>query len=139
MAEQLIHLDDTLLLGVAELDRDHQKLVEVTNFLLGALLDPRASPMSRDRALHDLYTFSEHHFRREERLMSAHNYPGTVEHRAVHRQLLTRFRELDQQFADGQTPSEAMGRFIRNWLVEHIQRNDMNFVGFLRKQGILDA
>lgn len=87
-----MHLEwrSMLEVGVAEMDDDHRRLIELLNRAQDASADDdqRASLS----VLHELQDFVAWHFAREELLMARLRYGGSGAHRNEHGQLLEGMR-----------------------------------------------
>jgi hemerythrin len=118
--------DSTLVMGVPELDAQHEQLFRQLDALLQAIR--RGS--SRDevgRTLDFLGQYAQTHFAAEEELMRASSYPGYAEHKAQHDGFA---RELaafdDERRREGPSPSLVLrvNSRVTAWLRDHIYRVD---------------
>lgn len=69
--------------GFASIDQQHQNLLQLLNHLSQAISD-RAETDMLQLILNELELETLNHFRDEEKLMGASNYPGYLCHRAAH-------------------------------------------------------
>ncbi len=121
----LIEWTDSLLVGHQRIDADHKALVAMINRLHDAV------GAGTDRAtiseiIHFLAEQAYRHFKFEEWLMSASEFPETRHHLACHRRLTD---ELDVMFyamemAPDEALLEAVG-FFEGWFVNHVVRDDI--------------
>ena len=121
--------DESLSVGVDEIDEDHLRLVKLYNLLNHAVME-KASPDYVDALLEELICCTIWHFRHEERLMLNYQYDAFEDHKAEHHDLIHSVRELQKKFRQGSKllTSEDI-EYLSNWLTEHIVRNDMR-MGF---------
>lgn len=126
---ETIIIDDTLTVGVDEIDDDHGKLVELFN-ILGRSVAAGDSADYIDAVLEELISCTEWHFRHEERLMLLHKYKAFDEHKTEHHDLIDSVRALQQKFYDQnkQLTNEDI-EFLSDWLTGHILGHDMK-LGF---------
>lgn len=111
--------DDSLETGLAELDEDHRKLMELINRLADGVTNHRG--MAFIMAVFD--EFIEHaqrHFAMEERLMAHHDYPKAKHHAAHHAALLEELTDSIEAITPDSAPSVALLDFLEAWLKHHI-------------------
>jgi hemerythrin len=115
---------DDLAVGNSFIDGDHQKLIDMVN-RLHALMSEGKGKDVLDKVLHNLITYTQEHFRREEDLMRKMRYPGFEDHKAEHEKLLLQVLELQKKFQSGAaTLSIQVLHFLRDWLINHIGKSD---------------
>ena len=73
-----------LELGVAEIDRQHQWLVQLTNDLHDELSQAQPRREAIGEVLEGLVDYTHNHFIVEEVLFQQHGYPDTPAHKAEH-------------------------------------------------------
>lgn len=117
----LMGWDQSYSVGSAMLDSDHRILLN----LLNQLHDATDTGQSRDvvtSVLSVLAEYTEHHFRREELVMTQIGFPGRDEHERTHRALEATVRDIHRRWQDGER--QALGEdtleFLKKWLTEHI-------------------
>lgn len=116
------------------IDGEHQELFKRINAFHDRWLD-RRDPQAIAMLLNQLIAYAETHFQHEEAIMRDAGYPRLAEHQAVHETMVeTIFRlRLTLEQNNGRIEMETM-KFVRNWLIEHIVRNDYLFRDFLARQ-----
>jgi hemerythrin len=120
----LIAWNKQLELGVAEVDTQHKRLVEMVNRLHDAMAQGHGADIM-GRLLDDLIAYTVSHFATEERLMKAGGYPGAPAHLREHDNLKKAVSELQREFKAGKKmlTLEVM-KFLRDWLTHHILESD---------------
>ncbi len=125
----MINLSD-FKLGVTVVDHEHEQLLGLIN-----QLNDGTSPVAP--LIEAFSAYADLHFRLEEVLMEAHQYPGKAAHLAAHDAYRRRFEGLA---ADALTGSRAlvktMQTFLAHWWVEHISGVDRQLARFLRVQSM---
>lgn len=120
--------------GVAQIDAEHRGLFDLVN----EFHDARArGDAARETAkvLNRLVAYAEEHFQHEEKLMSDSGYPRLEAHRALHSDLVSSVFAINERLeADAGRASTEILPFLRNWLVEHIVKNDVDIGEFLRRK-----
>jgi hemerythrin-like metal-binding protein len=112
---------EQLGVGVPEIDRQHQKLLELFNALEDALGRGDAARMVRP-LLAELVSYSKYHFSTEQNLMRLHRCPGTDEHVAAHDEFTAKIHRLEQvlEAEGGEAAALEISRFLRGWIVKHV-------------------
>lgn len=133
--------NEALVLGIPEIDADHQRFASLVNDLNLAIMR-RASKDEVRKKLDLLYLDARAHFQHEERLFAQHAYPEHEGHARLHRQIEA---AIMQQFAVFKTTDfgkEWMesGLRIKGLLVNHLLQEDMKYREFMQfKMGIKAA
>lgn len=123
---------DDLAVGNAFIDNDHQKLIEMVN-RLHALMQEGKGKDVLGKVMHNLVTYTKEHFRREEDLMRNIRYAGFAAHRDEHEKLLQQVLELHGKFESGTaTLSIQVLHMLRDWLINHIGKSDMELANATR-------
>ncbi len=115
--------EDALLVGVDPLDTDHKRLVYLVNAINQQNLDePRL-----DFLLMELLNDIQQHFSREEAVMEACEYPDLDHHRALHRDILQRVQDLEQQWREQRDLAllANLRALLREFWVDHILEEDV--------------
>ncbi len=113
--------------GVAQFDTEHHKIVELIDSMFAAIRDKSGKEIT-EKACNDVVAYTGYHFDNEEKAMQAVEYPELAEHRAEHSRLKAealRFQEMiNTNFPEG---TSEFYRFLRDWLVKHIQDCDKKY------------
>jgi hemerythrin len=121
--------------GVVQFDREHHKLVELIDIMYHAVRDKEGKETTQ-RACTELIAYTIYHFENEELAMSAANYPELEAHQEEHKRLKTEVEVLAQRL-DTSFPEAAseLYRFLRQWLINHIQDCDKRYGSYLKESG----
>jgi hemerythrin-like metal-binding protein len=126
---------DDLLIGILEIDKQHQVLFEVLG-RLEAAVDADEIWSAVHFALVELADFVSVHFTVEEALMRLHDYAELESHIAEHRRFsadLVRLKTLSIRT----DVSAEMITLVRTWLVGHIDVTDRAYVQHLRTAAVV--
>lgn len=123
------------MIGVAEIDADHQEVVEALEALRQHLDDAAYDPVSK---LQDLVDFLLAHFRREEDLMRKAEYPGAAGHAYHHAKTITEIQDVAVRVKSTGRVDIADLRSIFKVLMEDIFPADLHFHEFLVGAGRLE-
>jgi len=125
-----------LELHIAEIDRQHQRLVELINQFDDSVQAQHGADML-DKVLNELLDYTQTHFTYEESLLSKHGYPMHPEHKAEHEALAEKVMFMQNMFKEGNPPDSAMLlNFLKIWLKEHILDLDKQYAPFLLEKGV---
>jgi len=121
---------------VPEIDMQHRTLVGMINELFDAMKEGEGGTVLA-HVLDGLMHYVQEHFTTEERLMSAHAYPGYDGHIEEHLNFTCRVLQLREEWREGKAVvmSELM-KFMCDWLTSHITKSDKAFGNYLKENGI---
>jgi len=109
------------------IDQEHKKLVNITNKLHDAMSKGEGSKIL-DGILNELINYTKTHFANEEKFMRDNNYEGLEEHIAQHKSFVDEVNKFHANFKSGAvTISISVLNFLKNWLIEHIQKSDKKY------------
>ena len=129
-----IEVDALHRIGVARLDRQHQKLVRLANTLNDAVKAGRSMPTVR-HLFDQLVRYLRHHFSTEEQLMQRHGYPDYGTHGKAHAGAILEIARLRERLEHG---AEFVAlQAIKDWLVDHVRTMDRPMGEFLSRIGEL--
>lgn len=132
----LFVFDDSLRLGVTEIDDQHARFVDYINEI-DASLERGESTENFLRILQQLLDYAVEHFSSEEALMRKHDYPGYKGHKEIHSATVDELWDFDiRMMADHEEETRAFLDFVVNWLKNHIQGTDTELAAFLKKKGV---
>jgi hemerythrin len=118
--------------GIAVIDGQHREMFDITNRLLEGLRDGRDA-RELVETLRELVRCTEHNVATEERLMQEHGL-APAHHAEEHRRLLESIRRFDLRL-DSSGLAEST-RWLREWLLGHIDEDDRPFAELLRSRGV---
>lgn len=124
-----LNWDDSMLVGVSDLDQQHQGLFKVVQEMVGALGFDGQDQIALN-VLAKMETYTREHFAFEERLMADVEYPDIAAHRDEHRTFVDNVVAYKQSAKKGHVPVTEVVDFLANWLVEHIKGTDQEFCVF---------
>ncbi|MGA7710937.1 MAG: bacteriohemerythrin [Rhizomicrobium sp.] len=123
--------------GVALLDSEHKQLIRIINQLYEGMSTGSAKSVLK-KAFDAMVAYTGEHFGHEEQFFEQTQYPLAAEHKAQHeelRQLLVKFRgESDRK--DNALLALELLCALKEWLEQHIMRDDKKYSGYLNGKGI---
>jgi len=125
--------DEKFATGVKEFDTQHQKLFAMANELHDAMKTGKGANVI-ERLLTNLERYTLTHFGAEEKAMTEMNYPGLAQHQQQHKAFVAKITEFKTQMATGKTTlTMNVMNFLKDWLVDHIQKMDMQYAPYLQE------
>lgn len=120
-------------IGIPEIDAQHMQLFECIDRLESAG-DERQRELAVYFVMEQLNDYVRIHFTVEEIVMRLFDYPGLETHIAEHRAFSARLKEFESSELIEDMHLEA-GKFLREWLVKHIQGSDKHYADYLLANG----
>jgi methyl-accepting chemotaxis protein len=128
----LITWDRSFQFGIEAIDQQHRRLVDLVNQLHGAMRR-RAGKTVLATTLEELAHYTVQHFETEEQLMEANGYTDLNGHRQLHAKLVDQVLDFQKRFDSGDaTVSMDLMTFLRDWLLDHIDKVDRKYVPLLQ-------
>jgi hemerythrin-like metal-binding protein len=125
--------DESMALGIAEIDAQHQAIVEHFSRLSEAAQSGAGKELLEELTQF-LVAYAGEHFTTEDQLMVKWLYPNIEEHRAEHKCFTLDAESFrDKVEAEGASRELAItitGKLIR-WIIQHIKKDDREMVAFL--------
>lgn len=115
------------------IDNDHKQLIDIINTANQSL-----QAMSRAgllTALDQLYKYSRLHFALEEKIAKAVGYPELGRLHTSHEDLLQTLGQISVEIGEqwDAAAAEHFGKFLREWLISHVIKEDMLLKPYLKK------
>ena len=122
--------------GIASIDNEHKKLVDLINMLWAEMMD-RRGPQQLAATIDAVINYTAYHFKSEEKLMSQHHYPHYQAHCAEHNRLTAQVLAMRDDYRSGRSrnPNEMID-FLRQWILDHIMHTDKQYTEHLRAAGV---
>ncbi len=132
----LIQWDDSFSVNVAEIDRQHQRLVGMINDLNDAMRHGKGKDVL-GKIINDLITYTATHFRTEEKYFDQFGYPEANSHKNEHSEFVKKVSEFKDGFEKCKLGlSIQVMDFLRGWLEKHIKEVDRKFGPFFNENGL---
>jgi hemerythrin-like metal-binding protein len=120
-----IEWKDTYSVGVNDIDEQHKRFFILLDKLSAIILHDGSQPELL-QLLDDLIDYSKYHFDTEDELMIKHNYVNIGQHKLEHLYFSNKVLSYkSDMLKNNKYLSIEVFNFIRNWLVDHIIRTDM--------------
>jgi len=132
----LMQWNDTLSVGVTEIDAQHKNLVSYLNDLHFAMSQGKGKDILKS-LLTRLVAYTQVHFAAEEKYMKQWNYPGYVYHKGEHEAFVKKVADFKEKFENGKVAiSIEILNLLKDWVANHIQGTDKKYGPFFIKNGL---
>ncbi len=114
--------------GIASVDEQHRRLVDITNRIGDVLIDGSASEESIAKVFSELADYAAYHFADEERLMDMAGISAShVQlHREHHQQFVEQLTTMWKGRANLADAANVLHGFLSSWLTYHILEEDQS-------------
>ncbi|PYG01361.1 MULTISPECIES: bacteriohemerythrin [unclassified Thioalkalivibrio] len=126
-----VHWSDDLDTGIPVIDNQHKRIVEYINRLCEAV-EGQATREQVHEVLDQVVDYTLTHFAFEEEMLEIVEYPDLEQHRKSHEAFSQRIRQYQQDFADGHDVASELGETLRDWLMNHIRKDDHEYGHMVR-------
>lgn len=127
----LMQWNETMSVGVPELDNQHQTLIGLVNETFEAIQKHDEHLMAT--LLGRMREYAVMHFRFEEECMEKHGYPGLDGHRELHDTFNGKVDSFQQQLYVTANFSQVFV-FLSRWLTNHIMKEDMKYTEYMLQE-----
>lgn len=133
----LMNWNDSLSVGIAVVDTDHRKLVDMVNKLFDGVREGKGTE-AVGAILDGLVSYTVEHFDREEKMFASCGYPDAAQHRQQHEDLKQQVLAIQEKFRAGSSLTLTLDtmNFLKDWLTNHIRGSDQKYAPFLTSHGI---
>ena len=132
----LINWNDSFSVNVAEIDRQHQKLVSMINELNDAMRQGKGNDVL-GKIINGLISYAAIHFKTEEKYFDQFRYPETDIHKKEHSAFVERVSDFKNKFEKSSLGlSIEVMNFLSDWLKNHIKASDMRYSKFFNEKGL---
>jgi len=132
----LIQWDSTFSVNVAEIDKQHQKLIEFINNLNDAMKQGKGKDVLAN-IINELSNYATSHFAFEEGYFDKFGYPAAASHKLDHSNFVKKVSEFKNGFDSGQVAlTVTVMNFLKDWLKNHIQGIDKKYSSFFNDKGL---
>ena len=131
-----IEWNDSLVIGVEEIDEQHKMLIERLKNLADAF-EHQQGETEVFKTFEFMSEYTDFHFSSEQEQMKNADYPGLEYQIAQHEEFKASLKRLIEDFEEEgitRALTTSVNTFLISWLVNHIVGVDMKFAEFLKEQ-----
>ena len=128
----LVEWEDRFVIGIPIVDKQHQRLVELTNDLYLACLQNTETANRRFmEALHEAVEYVRYHFSTEEKMMLLLEFPDYVTHKKEHESFILEILAQTKKFTikNHLVPNRFV-HYLKEWILSHIALCDKAMADF---------
>ncbi len=125
------HFEETHIVGIAEIDEQHQRLAEMINALNRAIKEDAAN-VELKVMFEALSQYTRFHFETEHELMVRHGYSRQSAHDKAHDRLLADVQHFKTRLYKG--GDLFVLQSIKDWLLDHILAEDKALGEFIKQK-----
>jgi hemerythrin-like metal-binding protein len=133
----LMEWDESMSVGVATLDAEHQHLVSLINQLFDAM-QQGVGRAKLGEIIDSLIVYTDTHFKHEEELFERTGYPDAEAHKREHENLRKQVLQMFRKYRFENSPIlplEALS-FLKTWLINHTTGSDKRYKRHFTAHGI---
>lgn len=127
----LMEWDNTMSVGVEELDAQHRKLIDLINEAYAAIQTHDEHAMTD--LINKMREYANVHFAYEEECMKKYKYPDFEGHKFHHAKFNHDVREFQRKQFEKTNLSQIFV-YLSRWLTTHIMEEDMKYASFMPKE-----
>ena len=116
--------------GIAEIDSQHKRIVEMINQLYDA--EQIGDREAVGQVIEDLVDYTMSHFAFEETLIEDAGYPLTRAHKKVHELFIRRVNDYKLRIHAGENVAHELREMLARWLFNHIRNEDAAYTEAVR-------
>ncbi len=134
--------NDSLSVGYAAMDRQHQRLFAINSKLAEALGKPGgAGEEELLKIIGDLLSYTRTHFAEEERMMEQVAFPNFAWHKKSHEVLSGIVSDMEAKLRKGELHAVAtfLPGFVAEWLTRHIAVEDQQYASYLKTRDAVQS
>ncbi len=132
----MIEWDDKYSVGISIIDEEHKKFIDIINKAIVAK-EQSDKPERVKEVLQEMTKFAQEHFKAEENYMREFNYPEYEYHSKEHSDFFNKtLAYFDRVFKGDYNVSNELIEFLKQWLVNHIQVTDRQYIDCFKKNGL---
>lgn len=130
---ELVKWTDKFSVGIKEIDNQHRGLVIIINELFTYMSDGKAKDKLNEVFDH-LTDYTRKHFSTEELMLYKYAYPDIDQHKSEHKKFIEKLENLKSDFSNNKiTVSLEVLNFLKDWLINHIQKSDKKYETHIQK------
>lgn len=131
----MIAWTSNLSVEIKEIDEQHKIFIRAMADIQKAI-ETKADREIVGAILMELYGYAHYHFSVEEKYFALFNFSGAAAHVVEHRKFTDRLTDLRRRYEQGEEIAGEVGAFMFEWLVNHIEHLDRQYVRCFRDHGL---
>lgn len=129
--------EDVTKINIGFIDEQHKKLVDLTNKLHDSIINQEDDTIIGE-VLQELLDYTIYHFKHEEAFMTEYNFMKCNLHKIIHDGFTNQVRQLNEKYKAGERNlSLKTLNFLKDWLINHIGKCDVEYGDFIKSRNSL--
>src|SRR5690554_6641341 len=113
-----------------EIDKEHQRLFKMLNEFYQGIQDG-SSKEKLARLIRGLLEYAQTHFSHEEEYMKSIGFPYLLQHKEEHKAFIQKANAFYEKYTTGKLIlSLEVTNFIKEWITNHIKKEDKKYADF---------
>ncbi|MCW8962552.1 MAG: bacteriohemerythrin [Gammaproteobacteria bacterium] len=133
----LFNWDDEFSVSVMTMDNHHKKIFDIINQMHEAMKSG-AGEEAVAKIINELLTYTDFHFKEEEKLMEQCNFPGIAAQKSSHTAFIKKLTEFKESADQGRAifVVSKVSKLGVDWLKDHILTMDKQYTESMNTAGI---
>ncbi len=127
--------DEKYSVKIKRIDEQHKQLFATFEELANAMT-AGTTRNALGNVLANVLKYTNTHFTQEEHLLKTHEYPAYESHKRLHDEFIKQIKNYQAEFEAGAVMPVKISLFLRDWLLNHIQKIDQQYSTFLTAKGV---
>ncbi|OGV19360.1 MAG: hypothetical protein A2X47_10830 [Lentisphaerae bacterium GWF2_38_69] len=130
--------DNSLSLGIREIDDQHKVLIKLINHFLEEIEKKEATVYLVKKAIDEMETYTHTHFSLEELYFKAFKYSDAPAHIKEHEHFINYVADLRKKYSPKNAFSltSEIVSYLSAWIINHIKKTDRGYIDLFIKNGI---
>lgn len=133
----MIVLNDSMLIGIPHVDNQHKTLVNAINNFIDSCNQGKGRKQIEDTLIY-VASYTQEHFKDEERIQEKCGFPGAAAHKRIHSQFIIQANALVKKFHnEGPTIVlvSELNKALVDWVINHIKTEDKKVGEYIISSG----
>ncbi len=127
--------DEKYSVKIKRIDEQHKQLFATFEELANAMT-AGTTRIALGNVLANVLKYTNTHFTQEEHLLKTREYPAYESHKRLHDEFIKQIKNYQAEFEAGAVMPVKISLFLRDWLLNHIQKIDQQYSAFLTAKGV---
>jgi hemerythrin len=128
-----LKLTDRYLIGIEQIDTQHQVLVDLLNKLHFSILQKGTEDEVKD-IINQFVDYTMYHFKEEETLMLNNGYPNLQSHIKIHEKIVANVGKVLKDFENSRFLRFKFFTLAMDVLMNHIEIEDNKFAKYMKEK-----
>lgn len=125
--------DPSFSVNNESVDKHHKKLIDLFNEMAALVENEQETSLfSTIKVISELNIYALFHFKEEEKLMEAGDYPGLEDHKVLHEEFIAKVAKFkDEYMHNDPLLNFDMFNYLSDWVIKHIIEEDSKYKDYI--------